>query len=84
MGLIYTITDDDLLRHRCEVEGHEWKEDYYGATCTKCGMFVPDGHGSWMPLDDDILYELEDDDYDRDWTDGEDFDFDDVPFFGRR
>ena len=31
---------------------HEWIEGYYGLRCSKCGAFVADGHGPWMPVDE--------------------------------
>jgi len=32
---------------------HEWEKEYYGDQCKKCGLFVPDGCGPWMPEDTD-------------------------------
>ena len=32
---------------------HHWETGYYGDRCTICNIFVVDGLGWWMPLDDD-------------------------------
>lgn len=28
---------------------HYQKREYYGSVCHLCGLFVPEGHGPWMP-----------------------------------
>lgn len=45
----------------CDVTKHKWVEEYYGLRCSVCKMFVPDGMGPWMPMDDEM--EGYDDDY---------------------
>ena len=41
--------------NKCE---HEWKEEYYGTHCAKCGTFYAFGTEPWMP-DDPALAELQ-------------------------
>ena len=37
---------------------HDWREEYYGTRCAKCGTFYPFGCEPWMP-DDEALTELQ-------------------------
>lgn len=36
-----------------ETHEHKWVDGYYGITCSICDLFVPDGCGWWMPIDED-------------------------------
>lgn len=37
---------------------HDWKEEYYGTRCEKCGLFYPFGCEPWLP-DDEANQELQ-------------------------
>ena len=50
--LTYLAIEKQAIQSTC---WHQWEENYYGIRCTKCGAFVADGHGPWMPVDEGRL-----------------------------
>jgi hypothetical protein len=46
---------DSVNPSDCE---HDWKEEYYGTRCSKCGTFYAFGHEPWA-TDDDALAQLQ-------------------------
>lgn len=56
----------------CSTFNHDYKEEYYGHRCTKCGLFFAHGCAPWD--DDDENYC--DDEDDEAWDDDDDDFFD--------
>lgn len=55
---------------------HDFKEEYYGYKCLKCGMFVPFGC-EWWAADDDDIETFEEEDYPSDdWLEEHQYDED--------